>query len=123
MHQADTGFYDTSADKKIKEDKSKGNAYGKNKGNLSGKEFGQQRAAEARNKIKDSKRRLNEDEERVRKGEDRIKEARRKIELAKEERRITDKEYEEKKGLIEAVNDRLYKVKKRIADSKEKNKE
>ena len=36
----------------IKDNEGKGHAYGKNKGNLSGRDFGQQRAAEAKSKVK-----------------------------------------------------------------------
>ncbi|HNS17156.1 MAG TPA: hypothetical protein PKH94_09845 [Bacteroidales bacterium] len=88
-----------------------GNAYGKNKGDLQGKEFGQQRAEEAR---------LNRDvkgkelDEKIVQGEAKAKEARERIERAKaqlekdkKEGKITEQIYQERKERISKAEQAL----------------
>ena len=68
-------------EKSDKSDKqNNGNAYGKNKGDMSGKEFGQNRAAEAKSKekVKD------EAEENLSEAEEKVKEGKEKVKVAKE---------------------------------------
>lgn len=83
----------------------KGNAYGKDKGGMSGKEFGQNRAAEARSKNQsqkaETKRTADEGEVRVREARERIKKAKEKLEKDKKEKRVNDKQYEERRKKIE----------------------
>jgi colicin import membrane protein len=82
-----------------------GNAYGKNKGDLSGREFGQQRAAQARLTSEQRRERL---ENSVEEGDKKVKDARTKIAKAREalekdrsDKKLTDVQYAEKKARIE----------------------
>lgn len=111
----------TKTDKKPADkpgNKGKGNAYGKDKGDLSGREFGQQRAAEARqnreikqnelqNTIRDSKGRVAEAKERV-------KLAREKLEKDKKARKINDKEYKERIERIEKAEAQIQELEMKI---------
>ncbi|GAA4300395.1 hypothetical protein [Nibribacter koreensis] len=82
-----------------------GNAYGKNKGDLSGREFGQQRAAQARLTGEQRRERLDNS---VEQGDKKVREARTKIAQAREAlerdrsgKKLTDAQYNEKKARIE----------------------
>jgi flagellar biosynthesis/type III secretory pathway protein FliH len=59
-----------------------GNAYGKNKGELEGKEFGQARAAEAKEKVQTIYYEIQEENSRIKNSAIRIKQAEERLELA-----------------------------------------
>jgi colicin import membrane protein len=95
------------------EEKDNGNAYGKNKNDLEGKEFGQSRADQARLNKQQKKQELDSS---LVKGNEKVIEAREKIKVAKEKlekdkkaKKISEAEYKEKKEKIDkaekAVND------------------
>ncbi|AMM52525.1 hypothetical protein TH61_16910 [Rufibacter sp. DG15C] len=82
-----------------------GNAYGKDKGDLSGREFGQQRATQARLTGEQRRERLDNS---VVEGDKKVKDARTKIAKAREAlekdrsgKKLTDAQYNEKKARIE----------------------
>ncbi len=88
-----------------------GNAYGKDKGGLQGKEFGQQRAEQARLNREVKGKEL---DEKIVQGEAKVKEAREKIERAKAqlekdktEGRITEEVYQERKEKISKAEQAL----------------
>ncbi|MRR19819.1 hypothetical protein EG827_06460 [bacterium] len=94
-------------------DKGQGHAYGRNKGGLTGREFGQARAEEARmqQQLKEAELddQLAKGEEKVAQSRERIRVAREELEKEKTGRRISDKDYQMKKEKIdkaeEAVNE------------------
>lgn len=106
---------DKKAEKEDQEDKdakpekaddgNQGNAYGKNKGEMSGREFGQNRAAEARSKNEakkaEVKKSVDEGDQKVAESRQRIKKAREKLEKDKKAKRVNQKQYEDRKKKIE----------------------
>lgn len=90
---------------KVKENQGKGNAYGTDKNGLSGKEFGQQRAEEARMKsrkeleisVEDGQRKIKNAREKIKKSTD-------ELERKHRERSITNEEYERRKRTIEEAS-------------------
>lgn len=106
-------------DKKDKSDKhnhkkdhpGKGNAYGKNKGDLSGREFGQQRAADAKSKVKKS---CKHGDEKVVELENRIEKAKDKVEKEKEDGIITAEIAIEKGEKIKKAEQKLKELKDEI---------
>lgn len=103
-----------------KEGKGKGNAYGRNKGGLEGRDFGQARAEEARMKNQEKKseldRRVEDGEQRSVQARERIRVAREDLEKEKNSKRIPDDVYQQKKEKIDnaekAVIDLEEKIKK-----------
>lgn len=86
-------------------DRNQGNAYGKNKGDLSGRDFGQARAEQAR---MHQQVRSAELDSHIAKGEERVIQSRERIRVAREElekekagRRISEKDYQLKKEKID----------------------
>ena len=95
----------------------------KNKGELSGKEFGQDRAQQAKmnkaNKEKELDESVTEGEQKVKEAKEKVKQAREKLEKDKKEKKIKDKEYNERKTKIDkaeqAANELEAKVEKEKA--------
>ncbi len=100
--------------------KGKGNAYGRNKGGLEGRDFGQARAEEARMKNQEKKseldKKVEDGEQKSAQARERIRVAREKLEKQKASGKVKDDEYQQKKGKIDAaekaVNDLEEKIKK-----------
>jgi len=88
-----------------------GNAYGKDKGDLQGKEFGQERAEQARLNRETKSKELNES---ILQGEQKVKEARERIEVAKAQMekdkqmgRISEQVFQERKEKISKAEQAL----------------
>lgn len=108
---------------KAKENQGKGNAYGKDKEGLEGKEFGQHRAAEAKSKHEavtnsnqaiDNASKTNEDTHA------KIKEAKNKLEKNKKEKKISDAEYNKKKKELDDLETQVNELDKKNAELKGK---
>ena len=86
-------------------DKAQGNAYGKNKGDLKGRDFGQARAEQARmqQQVREAEldTHLAKGEEKVAKSRERIRVAREELEKERAGRKISDKDYQLKKEKID----------------------
>ena len=94
------------------ENKGKGHAYGKNKGDLEGKEFGQQRAEQARNKIESSEQKIKYTEENIQEAEGKIKMARERLEEQYRNNEIGENEYLKRKANLERYEEQLNEIKK-----------
>ena len=100
--------------------KGRGNAYGRNKGGLEGRDFGQARAEEARMKNQEKKseldRRVEDGEQKTVQARERIRVAREDLEKEKASKKISDQAYQQKKEKIDnaekAVTDLEEKIKK-----------
>ena len=106
-----------------KEEKSnKGNAYGKNKGDLEGKEFGQDRALAAKSKNiekkKELRRSLSDASSKINDANVRIKKARAGLERSYKDGEISEKEYKEKTDRIEKAEKRIKDLEEKIAKNK-----
>ncbi|MBV6441417.1 MAG: hypothetical protein DYG98_03130 [Haliscomenobacteraceae bacterium CHB4] len=111
--------------KKEKEEKDdKGHAYGKDKGDLSGREFGQQRAAEARSKHQAKKAEAMTSVEKgdatVISARDRIRNAREKLEKDKKAKRINEKQYVERKKKIDDAEQQTNELESKVKKAKTK---
>ena len=102
--------------------KSKGNAYGRNKGDLQGKEFGQARAEQAR--LQQQEKRAELDTTLVQ-GENKIMQAREKIRISREDldkekagRRITDKEYQLKQEKLNSAEEAVNQLEKKVIEAR-----
>jgi chromosome segregation ATPase len=84
---------DQGEKEKMKNKSNNGNAYGKNKKGLEGREFGQARAAEAKDKIEKHERKISESEVTITNGRTRLAAAMERIQKAKEAKEITEEEY------------------------------
>ncbi|MCP2042219.1 Atg14 domain-containing protein [Pontibacter sp. HSC-36F09] len=82
-----------------------GNAYGQDKGDMSGREFGQNRAADARMTGEERKARLettvDEGDSKVKEAKDRIAKAKNDLEKNRKSGKITDTELDERRAAIE----------------------
>ncbi|BDS12410.1 hypothetical protein [Aureispira anguillae] len=103
-------------------EKGKGHAYGKNKGDLSGKEFGQARAAEAKLKNETKKK---EAKTSIQKGEDTVTKAKDKIAAAKEQlekdftdKKLTQEEYTAKKDKIALIEEKAAELQEELKKGK-----
>jgi len=112
--KAETGKIEKEANK------GKGNAYGKNKGGLEGRDFGQARAEAARMQQQEKKaeldRTVTDNEGKITQAKEKIKVAREDLEKQKASGKVKEKEYQERKGKIDnaerAVNDLEQKIQK-----------
>ena len=84
-------------EEKIKENKGKGNAYGKNKDGLVGREFGLARAADAKAKAKQYEESFEKNDEVIRRGKSKIQEAIERVKKAKEDKSLTEEEIKSKR--------------------------
>lgn len=104
-----------------------GNAYGKNKGELEGREFGQERATQAKlnkeKQIVELDKTMTEGEARVKEANDKISSAKEKLEKDIKEGKITDIEYKEKKENILKVEKAVLELEERVINSKKLKKE
>ncbi|NDK56837.1 hypothetical protein [Pontibacter fetidus] len=87
------------------EKENNGNAYGKNKGELSGREFGQARAAQAQLTAEERKENLGkaveDGDKKVKESKEKIARAKEALEKDKKDKKLTDAGYNEKKARIE----------------------
>lgn len=101
----------TDADKEAKEDRgdhqdttSRGNAYGRNKGDLTGREFGKLRSTEAKSKVKtkldEMDREITAKEKSADDNRKKVEEADARVEKEKKDKKLTEKQYKEKKARI-----------------------
>lgn len=111
----------TDTDKTAKEaGKGKGNAYGRNKGGLEGKDFGQARAEAARMQQQEKKaeldRTVTDNEGKITQAREKIRIAREDLEKQKASGKVKEKDYQAKKEKIDnaekAVNDLEQKIQK-----------
>ncbi len=97
--------------------KGRGNAYGRNKGGIEGRDFGQARAEEARMKHQEKKseldRKVEDGELRTVEARERIRVAREELEKEKASKKISDEAYQQKKEKID-------KAEKAVSDLEEK---
>lgn len=97
-----------------KDKENKGNAYGKNKGDLSGKEFGQARAAAAKEKNKTkkavAKTTIQKADDVVVKAKDKVAATKKQLEEDLASKKISAEEYADKKVKIEAVEKKILEV-------------
>ncbi len=108
---------------KTKENQGKGHAYGKNKDSLQGRDFGQNRAAEAKSKheaITNSESRIDQTSKTNDDTRSKIKQAKEKLELKKKQKQITDAEYTKKKKDLDDLEKQLNDLEKQNNDVKEK---
>lgn len=106
------------------EDEPPGNAYGRNKKGLSGREFGQQRAAEAKAKHKSPKSESDavnlisvireETRETIENVQDRIEEARHRLGTLLEHREISEEDFNLKSSLLDFFVDRATSLIKKL---------
>ncbi|MFD2892473.1 hypothetical protein ACFS5J_10660 [Flavobacterium chuncheonense] len=118
--KADKKHDDFKHEMKKNDNEGKGNAYGKDKGNLSGKEFGQRRAEESREKLKGKMKELDDNELRLRDLRKQLDKERKRGDLDNEglerilraERKIDEAEYKVRraKSLLRDTDDELKKI-------------
>lgn len=109
--------------KEEKENNGKGNAYGKNKGDLSGREFGQQRAGEARSKsekVENAQLRNNETKESLNSAKEKLETANKTLEEKLKRKEISKEEYDLKKQKINSVARELNELEQRQIKSTQK---
>jgi len=102
--KSNNGKSDVDNAKSKKEKSNNGNAYGKNKGDLSGKEFGQERAASAKLKKAES---ISHGNDVVSSSQVKINEARAKVQQQKSSGEISEKEALEKEVKIKKAESKL----------------
>ncbi|WP_162427832.1 hypothetical protein [Pontibacter pudoricolor] len=100
-----------------------GNAYGKNKGELSGREFGQARAAAARLSNEEKQEKLNkvvtEGDEKVTEARGRVARALEELERNRKANTISDAEYNERKAKITRVEKAIQVLEEKVRDGKQ----
>lgn len=96
-----------------------GNAYGKYKGDMSGREFGQARAAEAKNMVNNEMEVIREKELLVDRSRRRIETARSRADEAHKNNEITDEELEERNEKIRKAEEKLNELDDTIKKGKE----
>ena len=110
--------------KVTKTSKGKSHAYGKNKGELKGKEFGQTRASEARQKHKvkkaKTKEKIVEGEKRAKDSGSRIQHAKVKLDADKKAGKVTAQEYKNKKQKINKAEQKLKELNESVIKAKKK---
>jgi hypothetical protein len=101
-----------------------GNAYGKNKGDMTGREFGRMRSEQARAKVKESVDELDaeilESEMKVSKRKEALAEARVRLESIKQNSKISAEEVSKKESILSQVVIRLAELEAEIAAKKAK---
>lgn len=100
-----------------------GNAYGKNKGDQSGREFGQQRAAEARSRNDERKalleKKVVEAKEKVTESRDRIDSSRVRVEAQKNAGELSEEEAVEKQERIDKAEEVLQSLEEKLQKADE----
>lgn len=114
---------ETYGDRKDQErGKGRGNAYGRNKGGLEGRDFGQARAEEARMKNQEKKteldRKVEDGEQRTVQARERIRVAREELEKEKSTKRIADDVYQQKKEKIDNAEKAVIDLEEKIRRGK-----
>ena len=111
------------AKKEKKEKSNNGNAFGKDKGELEGKEFGQERASQARMKKEEKKKELDmtvdKNEQKVKDAKEKIKQSKEKLENDKAAGTVTEEEYQDKKEKIEQAEKAVLDLETKINKAKE----
>lgn len=108
---------------KYKENQGKGHAYGKNKDSLQGRDFGQNRAAEARSKheaITNSESRIDATSKTNEVTRSKIKAAKDKLELKRKNKQISQSEYLKKKKDLDDLEMKVNELDKKNKDVKDK---
>ncbi|MDO6389680.1 hypothetical protein Q4E40_06050 [Pontibacter sp. BT731] len=105
-------------DKQPADDAGKGNAYGQDKGEMSGREFGQNRAAEARMTGEERKARLvttvDEGDSKVKEARDRIAKAKDELEKNRKSGKMSDAELNERRAAIERAENAVRVLEERV---------
>lgn len=104
---------------KAKMKSNNGNAYGKNKEGLVGREFGQARAAEARTQIKNHEMELQESETKIMSIRERLEAASKRFEKERAANEITDEEYALRKQKIANAKNKLRKAEQTLERNRE----
>jgi colicin import membrane protein len=111
------------ANGKDKDNQGKGHAYGKDKDTLSGREFGQQRAAEARSKkeaVEQAEAGISGVEATNNDSKDKIKQARERLEAKKKNGQVSKADYEKKKKALDDLEKEIKELDKANTELKEK---
>ena len=106
-----------------KEHPGKGHAYGKDKGELEGKEFGQQRAAEARSRqgaLDEAEANIGRSEASNASSREKLKKARAKLDEKMANKEITKEEYEQKKKALDGLEASLQRIERENQAAREK---
>ncbi len=102
--------------------KGKGNAYGKNKGDLSGREFGQQRASEARtagqSRREEAEKKIIVQEKQIKENEEKIIVAKEKLQKLEVNKQITPVELKNKRDAIAEAETKVKQVKLIVENEK-----
>ncbi|SDB25902.1 hypothetical protein SAMN03097699_0352 [Flavobacteriaceae bacterium MAR_2010_188] len=101
-----------------KENSNNGNAYGKDKGNMSGREFGQARAADARNKIDSYEQNYDDRQLFIKKSQDRIQKAKNRLAEDTSSGKYSAEEITERQRKIEFAEQRMDELKQSIIDGR-----
>lgn len=104
---------------KAKMKSNNGNAYGQNKEGLVGREFGQARAAEAREQIKNHKMELQESETKIITFRERLEAASKRFEKERAANEISDEAYALRKQKIENAKEKLRKAEQTLERNRE----
>ncbi len=100
----------------------KGHAYGKNKESMSGREFGKERAEQAKAKKEEKKKELDKtiktNEDKVSDAKDRINKAREKAEKQKADGEITEEQYLEKMEKIKKAEAKMLELEQKVKKNK-----
>jgi len=120
-HSDDGGHMndDHGGKEKMKKKSNNGNAYGKNKDGLKGREFGQARAAEAREQIKTHEMEIKKSEAKIINGRNRLLTIVKRFEKSRAANEITEEEYALRKQKIANAEDKLRKAEKSLERNRE----
>jgi chromosome segregation ATPase len=120
-HSDDDGHMNDDHDgkEKMKKKSNNGNAYGKNKAGLEGREFGQARAAEAREQINTHEVELKEAEVKIINGRNRLATIVERFEKSRAANEITEEEYELRKQKITNAENKLRKAEQSLERNRE----
>lgn len=108
---------------KVKENNGQGNAYGKNKGNLTGREFGQERARQAKLNKETKQEELSNvvdvNSEKTKTAREKVNEKLEELEKMKEKGEVSEKEYGAKVEKIEEVKKQIFDLEEKMKKAKQ----
>lgn len=111
-------FKNINEEKEKKEKSSKGHAYGKNKDDLKGKEYGQERARQAKlrkeQKVKELDSFINQGELKIKGAKEKIHKSKVKLEKEKKEDTISNADYKKRKDKIDKAERGVMDLEKKI---------
>ncbi len=108
---------------KVKENNGQGNAYGKNKGDLTGREFGQERARQAKlnkeTKQEELSKVVDVNSEKTKTAREKVNEKLEELEKMKEKGEVSEKEYGAKVEKIEEVKKQIFDLEEKMKKAKQ----